>query len=95
MPFASRIRSFVKNHVDSPWLKLALFIVITTLFVVVVVGLAFTAIEPVTHRDVPLSGLASAIIGFTLVALVGVTGLICYLLNEILGDILKGIAKRL
>jgi len=97
MPFSSRICSFVKDNVDSPWLKLMLFGALTTLFMTV--GLIFTAFEPVTNHGVPLSGIArcafSVFIGCVLTAIGSLAGLLYYMTNEFLGAILKEIAKRL
>jgi len=78
-------------------LRLALIASLALVFTAV--GLTATAIEPVTHHGVPMTGITrvlfSTFIGFTICVVLTGSGFMCYMFYDMAGDVLKGIAKRL
>jgi hypothetical protein len=97
VPAKVRARAWFKDNANSPKVKLVFMACLLGLFSAV--GLAITAYEPITHHGEIVDGIArlgiSAFIGFTICMIMATIFGFCYMISEILGDLLKGIARRL
>lgn len=97
VPAKTRAKKWFKDNADSRTAKLIATTAIMTLFVAV--GLSITAIEPITSHGVEAGFAArlalSVLVGFTVCLTFAMIVGFCYMLGEMLGDLLKGIARRL